>query len=320
MHPEMSGISSPATVQGATRPLDLIIIGAQKSGTTTLFKYLSVHPDLYMLPEKEAPFFSRDTYHTHGWKWFVSEYFADAPPGKLWGKATPQYMCDPGVPDRILDTLPHVKLIAILRHPLERAASHYKMMYRRGLIKESFESLMLRLLDPQQAMHARTLPAGPDHEPYCALVWGEYGRILAQYYERFGREQIFVCFLEELSQNPAELYKQICRFLDVDATFVPTNLGQQYHIGGARQFIPGARRLLKGSPLHSLWKKVPRKHRNYLNYWFDQLNTRRGSTAKKADTNLTEETTLKVLAYFREDIQRLEDLIQRSLPWGHLHD
>src|SRR4051794_29068427 len=79
--------SSQMEHDGAKR-MDFIIIGAQKSGTTSLYKYLQGHPELYLLPEKEAPFFNYDPSFDRGWDWYCKEFFTKAPREKLWGKAT----------------------------------------------------------------------------------------------------------------------------------------------------------------------------------------------------------------------------------------
>src|SRR4051794_6700075 len=100
-----SDLSEPGRAEAkrsdAGRTLDFIIIGAQKSGTTSLYKYLQPHPSIYMLPEKEAPFFSAEALYSRGWEWYRQEFFSQAPPERIWGKATPMYMANLQVPERI---------------------------------------------------------------------------------------------------------------------------------------------------------------------------------------------------------------------------
>src|SRR5947209_6229116 len=83
------------------RALDFMVIGAQKSGTTSLHKYLQPHPALHMLPEKEAPFFSNDAWYDRGWPKFSEEFFANAPRDQLRAKVSPIYMADRRVPARV---------------------------------------------------------------------------------------------------------------------------------------------------------------------------------------------------------------------------
>ena len=126
--------------------LDFIVIGAQKSGTTSVFEHLRAHPQLYIPPDKELPFFSHDEIHAAGWPAYVSSAFRAAPDGLRWGTVTPWYMagcpvdsegklavaghwvaCEPAyqrglpesperiIPERIRAQMPAVRLVAILR-------------------------------------------------------------------------------------------------------------------------------------------------------------------------------------------------------------
>lgn len=294
------------------RGLDVLIIGAQKAGTTTLFKYLSEHPQLYMLPEKEAPFFSRVEYETQGWKWFLDEHFRTAPPNRLWGKATPQYMCDPRVPARLKATLPDARLIAILRDPIDRAVSHHRMLVRRGVETRSFETVVQMLLDPAQLVRARSLPAGAASEPDCVLVWGEYGRILEAYRALFPPEQLHVCFMEEMAHHPLQVFHEVCRFLEIDDTYIPSNLGQRYHQGGTQQRWPSLQQIVRRTGIRNLWHRVPGRYRRPLTYWFHQWNT---FAAPSEDVSLSATLRQTLIAFFRPDVERLERLIQRPSPW-----
>ena len=160
--------------------LDFIIIGAQKAGTTSLFRYLNEHPNIYMPPGKENPFFSDNETFARGWAWYINEYYNEAPAERVWGKATPPYMTYPGVPGRIRRILPDVKLIALLRNPLERAYSHYRMCVLRNLETRSFEEAVSTLLEPETLEESRRNPS----ETNSYITSGEYGRILKTYYEQ----------------------------------------------------------------------------------------------------------------------------------------
>jgi hypothetical protein len=302
----------PVPAVQRVRGLDVVIIGAQKAGTTTLFKYLAEHPQLYMLPEKEAPFFSRPEYETKGWEWFIEEYFGAAPPDRMWGKATPQYMCDPRVPTRLHATLPDARLIAILRDPVSRAVSHYRMLVRRGIETRPFEVAVQAHLDPTHLAHARTLPAGASSEPACVLVWGEYGRILEAYRAVFPQQQLHVCFMEDLARHPLRVFHEVCRFLEIDDTCIPSSLGQRYHQGGLRQRWPGLRRFFRQEAVRNLWHRVPGRYRRPLTYWFQQWNT-----VPSSDESVPLPAPLQqtLVDFFRPDVARLKHLIQQPIPW-----
>jgi hypothetical protein len=150
------------------KTLDFLVIGAHKAGTTALFQYLRRHPQPFLPREKEAGFFSNDYWWDRSWKAFAEEFFDQAPVGALWGKVTPQYMAYPEVPARIRALMPEVKLVAILRNPVDRACSHYRMAVCTLTERCSFEDA------------AVALQRGPDN-PTSYLAMGQYGRILSSY-------------------------------------------------------------------------------------------------------------------------------------------
>lgn len=218
-----------------TRPLDFLIIGAQKGGTTSLFRYLASHPEVYLPPEKEAPFFHRDELYARGWDAFARERFADAPPHARWGKATPHYMCDARVPARIHATMPDVRLIALLRHPVERAYSHYLMSRRRGHVARPFDEVVAEQLEPAALERARALPATPEHERACYVAWGEYGRILGGFLEHFPREQLLALFTDDLARDPQGTLERVYAYLGVRGGVIPPELGARFNVGGSRR-------------------------------------------------------------------------------------
>ncbi|MGZ9225178.1 MAG: sulfotransferase family protein [Anaerolineales bacterium] len=140
------------------RPLpDFIIIGAQKAGTTSLHAYLSQHPQFLKPYEKEVHFFDGgldpdlDNYKK-GQAWYRAHFpFRRNGSASRVFEASPLYIFNPLVPDRMFDLLPEVKIVAILRHPTERAISHYFHEKQRG-----YESLpiMEALLEEERRMEA----------------------------------------------------------------------------------------------------------------------------------------------------------------------
>src|SRR3954464_13678097 len=111
------------------RRMDFLIIGAMKSGTSSLWAMVRDHPDVWMPVPKEIPFFDRPDYHEQGWNRYARRHLSGAPPGAKVGKATPCYMSgipldggarqDPEreIPERIATLFPSIRLIAILRDP-----------------------------------------------------------------------------------------------------------------------------------------------------------------------------------------------------------
>lgn len=298
----------------AARPLDFIVIGAQKAGTTALFEYLNTHPAIYMPPEKEAPFFSDEEKWARGWAWYVAEYFGEAPKEKIWGKATPHYMLDAAVPERIKATLPDAKLIAILRDPVQRAYSAYRMAVQRKLESRTFEEAIEHLLAPDQLEKARL--RGGHTNSYVA--GGEYGRIFSRYLDFFPREQLLVLLADNLNRQPQQTVAEVFRFLGVDATFVPPNLGQRYREGASRRLIPGLQyRSLKKSRalgvLRPLWRGLfSQAARRRFWYWLDLRNVARGWS--KAN-GVSPEIVARLRAHYAPDSELLMEILGQPVPW-----
>ena len=107
-----------ASERAMKQNLDFIIIGAQKSGTTTLFKWLEGHPEIFLPSAKEVPLLT-DEWYSKGLEQNMKTFFQEASEDKLWGKAPPHYLADSKVPTRCKEHYPEVKLIVILRHPIK---------------------------------------------------------------------------------------------------------------------------------------------------------------------------------------------------------
>ncbi len=280
------------------RRLDFVVIGAHKSGTTALFQYLRQHPQIFLPPEKEIAFFSNEDWFVKGWDPFARQFFSQAQPDQLIGTVTPQYMAYPQVPERLFDLMPEIKLIALLRNPIDRAQSHYRMAVRTGHEQRSFEQAVAQCLK---------VSASADY-----LSLGEYGRILEPYARTFGRDKLLVAFTEQLECQPEVLFWDLCGFLGIESTFVPPNLGQRYHAGGTRQRWPWLLPALKAMrPVWILWQKIPEQHKGDLRLWYHtQVNV-----AAEPAPELCSEMRRKLADHFRDDVKKLESLISQRVPW-----
>lgn len=175
----------------ANKRLDFFVVGAMKAGTTSLHYYLKSHPDVFLPVEKEVPFFAFDALYEKGMDWYLSEFFSKAREGQVLGTVSPQYMLEPRVPRRMHAECPDVKLIALLRDPIDRARSHYKMMVRAFGERRSLEDA----IDGQYAG--------------C----GEYGRVLGEYLKLFSRSNLLVIYSRNLDIDPVAEVAKIFRFL-----------------------------------------------------------------------------------------------------------
>jgi hypothetical protein len=212
---------------------DFVIIGAQRSGTTSLFKYLSAHPDIYPAVFKEVHFFDR--FFNRGVSWYRS-FFPLALQHRyvthvqerafLTGEATPYYLFHPHAAERMAGLLPHVKLIVILRNPVDRAYSQYYHEVKRGLESVSFDEALHRerkILNIEQ----ETLEADPAyhsalHQNHAYLARGRYVEQLQVWRRHFPREQLLVLQSEAFYSDPTAVVARVVSFLGLP----PFRLGE----------------------------------------------------------------------------------------------
>ena len=296
--------------------LDFLVIGAQRSGTTSLWQHLSSHPEIHVPPSKEAPFFSHTQPFAKGLDWYLGEFFAEASPDTRWGTVSPHYMIgspDTGVPEvarRIRSQVPDVKLLAILRDPIERAQSHHRMVVHRGREQRDFDLAATELLEPEMLRRARTEP--PNVQPY--LVQGEYGRILGAYLAHFPREQLHVFLTTQLRDRPAEALRSVFAFLGVDDSHQPSDLDVRHHRGGfARRLDAEAERELKDHLTREVWPLMPHpsQQQRAFNFWFTQWNVIPEEQLEPIDPQVR----ARLAEHYARDAVLLESITGLAVPW-----
>ncbi len=174
---------------------------------------LNRHPDVYMAkPVKPEPkFFLRDDEYAKGLQYYSDRWFADAPPGKVAGEKSTDYLESAAAASRIARDVPHVKLIFILREPVSRAYSNYLWTRMNGLETEDFATA-LRLEEQRE----RELPDRLKFtRPYSYFSRGLYAHLLEAYFNRFMEQQILIARFEDIVERPAELAAGVHRFLGV---------------------------------------------------------------------------------------------------------
>jgi hypothetical protein len=297
-----------------TPRLDFIVIGAQKAGTTSLWRYLEDNDSLRMPPDKEASFFSESTYPTE-LRGYMRALFKDAPRGARLGTVTPVYMHGtraapvPVIAARIRESFPDVRLIALLRDPVERARSAHRMMLRRGLEKRSFPEAIDDLLAADALELARTEP--DDTNTY--VVAGEYGRLLDAYLEHFPREQLHVELATDLAASAAAVVTRVCEFLDV-APHSPRLLGEQFFQSGPPRVSPEAERDLKEYLERHAWSRMRHggQHRESFRQWFELWNT----VPEPSPAQVDDGTAARLRAHYEEDERLLAETVGVRVPRG----
>jgi len=293
------------------RAFDFLIIGAQKSGTTTLFQLLDEHPGIYVPPGKEVPVFTRDDLSEVDLATYMDEHFGAMPQGDLIGKVTPHYLVDPRVPARIATFAPNAKLVVILRDPVDRAFSHYRMSVRRELETRSFDQAVEDMLRPENLAIARALPAGRSSENLTYVVWGEYGRLLQPYADQIAKGQMLVLYMSDLEADPEATLRKLVGFLGLDYAPVPS-LGQKMHQGGDRERLPVLKILRRVGIARKLWRLVPHRIRSRMLFRFGQWNV---VASQGVDGAISPATTARLRAHFAHDGARLTTLSGSTAPW-----
>lgn len=209
---------------------NFLCIGAQKSGTTTLLDQLGRHPDIFMSPARETRFFLEDSLYSQGVTAYEISFFQDWAGQKAVAEKTPEYLCDPLVPQRIQDTLGRgVRFIVSFRSPAQRAYSHYRHNFQQFWENLGFEAALDAEAERCAGDRYRTLR-------YGYLDRGYYARQLERYLQLFPRES-FLCLVYErdIVAGQQEALQRGFRFLGVDAGFVPPD---SVSAGRAQAMVP----------------------------------------------------------------------------------
>ena len=182
-----------------TKP-NLLIIGAMKCGTTSLHHYLNMHPDIYMSEIKEIDYFIKERNYNRGMKWYKTNFPSNA---KIRGESSQDYTKFhwwEGVPKRIFDDLgKNVKIIYIVRNPIERIISHYNELKYQNIAPRSLNAYL----------------SNGNIEKNELVLTSSYGKQLAEYLEFFSIENIKIIRLEDLKVNRRDTLNAIFNFLSL---------------------------------------------------------------------------------------------------------
>ncbi len=291
---------------------DFIIIGAMKSGTTTLHRYLSSHPDIFMTIPKEPGFFSRNEVFNKGTEWYLS-LFQNAHDNQFTGEASTCYSRWPAfeaVPERLSSFNNKVKLIYILRHPVERAYSHYGHLTFAD--KKNYSSFEEALKQESEIISA-----------------SKYMLQINKFLEHFPKEQLMLVDFEELMNSPNNILVQIQKFigcnvinLSLDNVITANKAGEttvrNSFVAKLRKIrnLPGIKTLIDKtiSPEYRLKLRkqiVSGFLSSFLGQWLMK-------SKKKQLTPMLPTTRETMLKEFKEDTKALENYWGRDLSSWYL--
>lgn len=199
-----------------------IIIGAQKSGTSSLFYYLSQHPQVVNSNRKEVHYFDKNYHRSVSWYKQHFPFKFNIKPGYAVGEATPSYLFHPFAAERIYKLLPDAKLIVVLRHPVERVISQYFQAVRKN---NEHRPLMQALQEEEEeeriifGILSKNELTVPKDTFVLYKARSRYAEQLERYYNFFPREQLLILSAKALLNTPNETLKKVYSFLNINEDF-----------------------------------------------------------------------------------------------------
>ena len=299
---------------GHTKQPNFLIVGAAKSGTTSLWHYLKQHPDVFMPVNKEPMFFAssyyeklnrKDPHYPLIMQYLVTDLaayrrlFEKSEGKKAVGEATATYLChhDLVIP-KVIQLLDDVKILMILRNPVDRAVSAYTFLLRDGEESQSLDKC-LNMEEERMKSHWSMTHA------YRGV--GLYYSQVKAYMDNFSRVKVYL--YEDLVRDAQGLVKQMFEFLEVDSSFSP-DVKTRHNISGVPTKAWIHRAISKPNlatrsitPLVKLITTEPQRRKI--------VEGLRGHYLSKPEIPV--ETRGRLQEIFRDDILKLQDLIGRDL-------
>jgi len=293
----------------ADKKPNFIVIGAMKAATTSLYTYLKKHPEIFMTKVKEPMFFNNfqqeNNYKILGKKrkkpTTLEEYltmFKDVKNEKAIGEASPAYIYNQKAPQLIKEHLPNVKIIAILRHPTDRAYSNY--LHAKRADRENSDTF-------QEAIEVEKKKIKDNWSPlYHYIEKGYYSVQLKRYYQLFPKENIRVYLFEDVVKNTTETLKDIFKFLEVDEN-VEIDTSKKANVSGTPRGLMGW--ILKKMRYYNLMPKFAIS--DYLPKFVVKLIFK---SVYKPTEKLNEDSRREITEkYYKDEIRILEKLVDRDL-------
>ena len=265
---------------------NLIIIGAMKAGTTSLHNYLQSHPEIQMSEPKELNYFSNPKFWNRGLAWYESHFDS---PAKVRGETSTSYTIYPRAsetPERIHNTVPDVKLIYLIRDPINRFISHYVHYLSEGRERRGLPEVIAAI---QQG------------EPSHYIDQSRYFMQLEQYLRYFHQQQILLITTEDLKNRRADTLRSVAEFLEVTDQFSEFDIAQEHNRGETALLA----RNWWVDLVYPTWLQTHSEMSWKLKSPFFHLAKLGGRVINKP--RLTDEEIATLTQIFRDDVARLQD-------------
>jgi hypothetical protein len=266
-----------------------LVIGAMKAGTTSLWGYLSEHPQVFMAPDKELNFFSGQW--SRGLDWYESQ-FAGAADATAVGEISPSYAMVHffPVPERIASVIPDARLIYLLRHPIERMVSAYLHWVAEGREQRPIEQAFLEDLN--------------------YLHMSRYAFQLERFLERFPRDRVLLVLSERLRDSRPATLRDIYSFIGVDRDWVGPSSAEERHRTADKRVRTERAERRRGT---ALYRVAARMAPSPLKRWHYRATTR--PVVEQAA--LSPELEARIRDALAPDVARLRDFLDPAFDgWG----
>ena len=286
-----------------THLIDLMIVGVEKAGTTSLLRYLGCHPDISTHEVMEFPFFVDNRLYDQGYEAIYSEYFPLAKKSQLVLAKNVGCIYWNDAPGRMKAHNPDMKLIAVLRDPVSRAYSAY--WYARQMGREDAETFEKAI-----SMEPSRLQSGNDYDLryHAYLDRGLYFRQIDKIFKYFPSDQVQIVIFEEFKENPKQTLNRLFKFIDVCPKDVNTNHRHNKTSGEIRFLLKIINSV--NPKIQIFFKKIlslqsRRKIKTFL--------SKRGAKKVGSIPPISAATRKKLQRYFESDIIKLEKMLGREL-------
>lgn len=193
---------------------NFIIAGGQRCGTTFLYHLLDQHPQVFLAKpvQPEPKFFLHSPRAGRDRAWYLENWFSRTGGARAVGEKSANYLESREAAERMRTMFPNLRVLVVLRHPVERAFSNYVFSRRNGLETDEFD---VAVRNEDRRLKTTSYPGVSTH-PLAYLRRGRYAEFLKDYWEAVPRNQTLVLLFDQLIEDPARVYGSVCEFLELD--------------------------------------------------------------------------------------------------------